>query len=71
MAPLVVTIDDQNGTQATATGTQTGGVVTAVTITNAGTGYTSVPDVTVAGDSTGGCGRVGSGRGDAVPELTQ
>jgi hypothetical protein len=35
------------GTQATATATVTGGVVTGVTIVNAGSGYTSAPTITI------------------------
>ena len=42
----VVTISGGGGTGATATATVTGGVVTAITVTNPGTGYTSAPTVT-------------------------
>ena len=43
-----VTISGGGGSGATASATVTNGVVTAITITSAGTGYTSAPTVTIA-----------------------
>lgn len=40
------------GIQATATATITGGAISAITITNAGTGYSSAPSVSITGDGT-------------------
>jgi formylglycine-generating enzyme required for sulfatase activity len=50
-----VTINEGGGTGATATATIVGGVVTGFTITNAGTGYTTVPTVSVF-STNGGSG---------------
>lgn len=44
---VAVVIWGGGGSGATATATVSGGVVTAITVTNGGTGYTSVPNVTV------------------------
>ena len=44
------------GTQATATPIITGGIVTGITITNAGSGYTSPPSITIVAGSGGGSG---------------
>ena len=44
-----ITITDATGTGATATATVAGGVVTAITITNPGTGYSANPVVTFSG----------------------
>jgi len=41
------------GTPATATATQTGGIVTAITITNAGTGYINPPTITISASPSG------------------
>jgi uncharacterized repeat protein (TIGR01451 family) len=54
-ASTTVTIGAPTGTpavQATATATVTGGVVTAITMTNFGSGYTSTPTVTINGVGT-------------------
>jgi hypothetical protein len=48
-ASTTVTITGGGGTGATATATVDGGAVTAITITATGTGYTSVPTVTIGG----------------------
>lgn len=45
--------DAAGGTQATATATVTGGAVSAITITNPGSGYYNPPTITVTGDGTG------------------
>jgi len=41
------------GTPATATATQTGGIVTAITLTNAGTGYINPPTITISASPSG------------------
>ena len=41
------------GTPATATATQTGGIVTDITITNAGTGYINPPTITISASPSG------------------
>lgn len=48
-ASTTVTITGGGGTGATATATVSGGAVTAITVTNQGRGYTSVPTVTIGG----------------------
>jgi hypothetical protein len=48
-----VTITGGGGTGATATAAVSGGQVTSVTITNAGTGYTSPPTISFGGPGTG------------------
>lgn len=48
-----VTITGGGGSGATATATLNAGVITAINVTNAGSGYTSVPTVTITGDGTG------------------
>lgn len=52
-ASTIVTISGGGGSGATATATVSGGAVTAINITNAGTGYTSVPKVTISGNGSG------------------
>jgi len=50
--PVTVTIGAPNqtgGVQATATATQSSGVINSITITEPGSGYTSAPSVTIAG----------------------
>ena len=47
--PPAITISGGGGTGATATATVVGGAITAVTVTNIGNGYTSTPNVEVAG----------------------
>lgn len=47
----VVTITGGGGTGATATVTTSGGVITAITVTNPGTGYTSAPTIAISGGS--------------------
>jgi hypothetical protein len=51
-ATTSVTITGGGGTGATATATVTGGAVTAITVTNQGSGYTSGPTVAVVGAGT-------------------
>ena len=46
-APGVTVADPASGTTATATATISGGVVTGITVTGTGTGYTSAPTVTI------------------------
>ena len=53
-----IEITGGGGTGATATATTNNGVITGFTITNKGTGYTSVPTVTITGG--GGTGAVGT-----------
>ena len=43
-----VAITGGGGTGATGTAVQVGGVITSINITNAGTGYTSAPTITIA-----------------------
>ena len=55
-ASTTVTIDAPTGTpavQATATATVTGGVITAITMTNFGSGYVTTPTVTIGGVGSG------------------
>jgi hypothetical protein len=52
---LSVAITGGGGSGATATATASGGVITAIVLTNPGSGYTSLPTVEVTG-STGGAG---------------
>ena len=49
----VVTITGGGGTGAAASAVSTGGVITAINITNPGTGYTSTPTITIAPPTTG------------------
>jgi hypothetical protein len=53
---LTVTISGGGGTGATATATVVGGVIQAINITNAGSGYTAQPTVTVTDNGTAGTG---------------
>lgn len=46
---VTISAPPSGGTQATATATVTGGVVTGIVITNAGSGYTSPPTITFSG----------------------
>lgn len=52
-ASTVVTISGGGGSGATATANVVGGVVTGINITNAGTGYTSAPKITINGNGSG------------------
>jgi phage tail sheath protein FI len=55
------------GTQATATATVSGGIITGYTITNPGSGYTSAPTVTLSGPGSGGVGTASiTGRVSAI-----
>lgn len=55
-ASTTVTISGGGGTGATATATIVGGAVAAITVTGTGSGYTSVPTVTIGGVGTGATG---------------
>jgi len=55
-ASTTVTISGGGGTGATATATIVGGAVTAITVIGTGSGYTSVPTVTIGGVGTGATG---------------
>jgi hypothetical protein len=57
-SPLTVTLSGGGGTGATATATVTNGVVTALTIVTAGSGYTTSPTVSFSGG--GGTGAAGT-----------
>ena len=47
---LFVDVYDSNGSGATATATQTDGVVTSIDVTNRGTGYTDAPSLIIVGE---------------------
>lgn len=51
-ATVTIAAPGPGGVQATATATVLGGEVTAITITNPGSGYTSAPTITITGDGT-------------------
>ena len=55
-ATVTFSAPPSGGTLATGTVTVTGGAVTAVVITNPGSGYLTPPTVTIAGDGTGATG---------------
>jgi hypothetical protein len=50
---VTISAPPAGGTQATATETVTNGLITAITLTNPGSGYTSIPTVTIAGNGSG------------------
>ncbi len=59
---VLITAPPAGGTQATATATVTGGVVTGIAIVNPGSGYTSAPTITI----TEGSGALASNNGFVV-----
>ncbi len=60
-----VTISGGGGTGATATANLTSGAVTSVTITNAGSGYTSAPTIAFSGGTVSTAGTAPTGIGNA------
>jgi autotransporter-associated beta strand protein len=65
-AAPTVTISGGGGTGATATATLTGGVVSAITITNAGTGFTSAPTIAFTAGTVTTAGTNPTGTGNAT-----
>ncbi len=57
---VTVTISGGGGTGATATATVTSGVVTGLTLTNPGTGYTSLPTISITGAGSGASSSIAS-----------
>ena len=69
LAPTV-TLSGGGGNGAVATAAVTGGVVTSITITNGGSGYTSAPTVTIGGASGTGAQATAAASGGAVTGIT-
>jgi len=57
-------------TQATATATIAGGIITAISVVTGGAGYTSLPTITISSGVTGFTGLVGGSGYFAVPAVT-
>ncbi len=65
-AAPTVTISGGGGINATATATLTGGVVTGITMTNAGTGYATAPTIAFSGGTITNAGTNPTGTGNAT-----